>query len=129
MITTLPSGQEIRLRRAQTLRAKGRSDEAMAEFRRAMELEPASEVIRAMAEEAASAEVPPMPAPEPRYTAGTPRPQSTASAVALTPAGSGPVASDQVDASTVRISRAPDEVSRVANATVADPGCASITEM
>ncbi len=43
----------------------GLRDEAMAEFRRALELEPASEAIRAMAEEAANAEVPPMPAPEP----------------------------------------------------------------
>ena len=43
----------------------GLRDEAMAEFRRALELEPASEAIRAMAEEAANAEVPPMPAAEP----------------------------------------------------------------
>jgi Flp pilus assembly protein TadD len=49
---------------ARGLAKLGLRDEAMAEFRRALELEPASEAIRAMADEAAGAEAPPMPAPE-----------------------------------------------------------------
>ncbi|NBP51837.1 MAG: hypothetical protein EBU70_11820, partial [Actinobacteria bacterium] len=49
---------------ARGLMKLGLRDEAMVEFRRALELEPASEAIRAMADEAAGAEAPPMPAPE-----------------------------------------------------------------
>jgi tetratricopeptide (TPR) repeat protein len=50
---------------ARGLSKLGLRDESMAEFRRALELEPGSEVIRAMAEDAAGAPAPPMPAPEP----------------------------------------------------------------